>query len=267
MNKKIRKIIDGVREKKPLVHCITNPISINLCANGILAVGAQPIMAEHPSEAEEITSASDALLLNLGNITDVRMVSMMISAQTAIKSGIPTVLDAVGVSCSSLRHRFANKLISENQMSVIKGNYSEIVALNDADSKTRGVDTEIFDENVVLESAMRLSEKTNATVVASGKTDIIAEKSRIFRVKNGTPKLSLITGSGCLLGALTACYASFSSPTEGAVSACAVLGICGEIAEKAEGNGSFQAELLDALCNFNGTFAEKYMKTEEKYYA
>ena len=118
-------------DKNPLIHCITNPISINQCANGVLAVGAIPIMAEHPLEAAEITQAADALVLNLANITDVRMQSMKISAQTAQKNNIPFIIDAVGVACSALRRNFVNGFLKEFKPAAIKGNYSEIYALYD----------------------------------------------------------------------------------------------------------------------------------------
>ena len=111
MREKIHKIRADIIRKKPLIHCITNPISINQCANAILAVGARPIMAEHPGEAAEITETAQALLLNLGNITDVRMKSMAISAAAAADRGIPFVLDAVGIACSQLRKNYITELL------------------------------------------------------------------------------------------------------------------------------------------------------------
>ena len=114
-----------------LIHCITNPISINQVANTILALGARPVMAEHPAEAEEITSTASSLLLNLGNITDVRMQSMKISLKTANDKGIPVTLDVCGAACSSLRRAYIKELLSKGSLTVIKGNYSEILALTD----------------------------------------------------------------------------------------------------------------------------------------
>ena len=137
-------IVNSVREKKPLVHCITNPISINQCANAVLAVGAKPIMAEHPKEVEEITNVADALVLNLGNITDARMESMLISAKTASENNIPFVVDAVGISCSALRRDYIKRII-KYKPKVIKGNYSEIKALYDSEYKSAGVDADFED--------------------------------------------------------------------------------------------------------------------------
>ena len=122
----INDIRKKTRNKKPVVHCITNPISINLCANGVLAVGAKPIMAEHPLEVAEITKTADVLVLNLGNITDARIRSIKISAKIAHEHNIPFVIDAVGVACSQLRRNLIRELLKEIKPTAIKGNYSEI---------------------------------------------------------------------------------------------------------------------------------------------
>ena len=110
--RKLNEIRAAVRDRRPLIHCITNPISINQCANAVLAAGARPIMAEHPAEVKEITESADALVLNLGNITDVRMESMEIALRAAKEKGIPVVLDAVGTACSGLRRKFAARLLA-----------------------------------------------------------------------------------------------------------------------------------------------------------
>ena len=138
----IHSIRSKVKECHPLIHCITNPISIHQCANAILAVGARPMMAEHPKEVREITESADALLLNLGNITDARMESMMISTKAAKQKGIPIVLDAVGVACSTLRRSFARELLKTVSPTVIKGNYSEISALYHEKYHSVGVDAD-----------------------------------------------------------------------------------------------------------------------------
>ena len=132
----------AVRERSSLIHCITNPISINQCANAILAVGGRPIMAEHPREVSEITATAGALMLNLGNITDVRMEAMRLSARTAAEHGTPILLDAVGVACSKLRRDYACGLLEGVTPAVIKGNYSEINALYQESYRASGVDAD-----------------------------------------------------------------------------------------------------------------------------
>jgi len=136
----IKKLRETLRKRRPLIHCITNPISINQCANAILAVGARPMMAEHPAEAPVITANAGAVLLNLGNFTDVRKESMRLSAKEAKKRDIPFVLDVCGAACLSNRREYALSFMPETPPSVIKGNYSEIMALVDPGYNASGVD-------------------------------------------------------------------------------------------------------------------------------
>ena len=140
MSERISQMLCTLREADPLIHAITNPISITQCANAVLALGARPIMAEHPREVEEITATAAALLFNLGNITDVRMEAMERSAGAARKNGVPVVLDAVGVACSRLRRDYANRLLEHFPPAVLKGNYAEINALARPDYTASGVD-------------------------------------------------------------------------------------------------------------------------------
>ncbi len=127
----IAEIRKYTKEAAPLIHCITNPISIHDCANIILAAGARPIMAEHPAEVAEITAVASALMLNLGNITDARIESIQRALKEANRRKIPVLLDLVGVTCSSLRREFARKLLTDGRFAVIKGNISEILAAAD----------------------------------------------------------------------------------------------------------------------------------------
>ena len=244
----LNKILGCVRERKPLIHCITNPISINQCANTILAVGGRPIMAEHPDEVAEITETSQALMLNLGNITDARMKSMLISAEVAKKREIPFILDLVGIACSSLRRSFALELIERSRPSVLKGNYSEIKALYDMAYTSSGVDADATLDAEGIESiAMELANKYNTIILASGKIDIVTDGQRVVQMKNGTEQLADVTGTGCMLGALCGCFLAASPNIYAAVCACAVLGICGESAVTDKGSGTFMVNLMDKL--------------------
>ena len=248
----------AVRERSSLIHCITNPISINQCANAILAVGGRPIMAEHPREVSEITATAGALMLNLGNITDVRMEAMRLSARTAAEHGTPILLDAVGVACSRLRRDYACGLMEAVTPAVIKGNYSEINALYQERYRASGVDAD-----AVERAAAALARTRRTVVLASGKVDIVTDGTRLIRVRNGTPQLSCVTGTGCMLGALTAAYLSAASGLDAAVTACAVLGVCGQLAETERGSGSFMVGLLDALSTLQDAELERYMDLEE----
>ncbi|MDO4711695.1 MAG: hydroxyethylthiazole kinase [Peptostreptococcaceae bacterium] len=259
-----RALCDGRRrtkENRPLIHCITNPISIKGCANIVLAVGASPIMAEHPLEVEEITQKSDALALNLGNITDARIGSMQIAAKAASREGIPIILDLVGVGASKLRLDLAKKMIDSSAFSVLKGNMSEIKAMLDLDSHAVGIDAGAADKvdpgnmNESIAIVRSLAEKTGAVVVATGKYDIVSDDRQSFVAKNGTAMLSNITGTGCMLTALIAAYLPSSDPIDAALLGCLVMGISGELAEQKIrsaspaplGSASFETALIDSV--------------------
>lgn len=261
---RLNEIRKAVREKHPLIHCITNPISINQCANAILAAGARPVMAEHPTEAEEITESAAALLLNTGNITDVRMVSMEISLQAAAREGIPVVLDAVGTACSGLRRGFVLQLLETAAPAVLKGNYSEIYALYHAAYHSSGVDADGgLDEDTVLDAARELAKRYGMAVLASGKTDIVTDGVKTARIKNGTPQLATVTGTGCMLGALCGVFLSACPGMDAASAACVVLGVCGQLAETEKGSGTFMVNLLDALSSVTDEQLENNMNAEE----
>ena len=263
----INNIRQFTKDKNPLIHCITNPISINQCANGILAVGARPMMAEHPQEVEEITQEADALVLNMGNITDARMQSIRLSASTAQKHNIPFIIDAVGISGSRLRRDFINDFLKSFTPTAIKGNYSEIYGLYNESYSSAGVDA---DETLTLENvsktAVKLAEKYNTMVLASGKTDIVTDGKTIVYINNGTPQLAKITGTGCLLGVLCGCYLSVDKTVSALITACAVLGICGQLSETVKGNGTFLVNLMDNLSVVTDSQIAQLLKIEVKTY-
>lgn len=264
----ISKSINDIRCKlktlNPLVHCITNPISINQCANTILCVGAKPIMAEHPDEVKEITKTADSLMLNLGNITDTRMKSMEISLKTANENNIPSVIDLVGIACSDLRRNFAYSLLKKYSATVIKGNYSEINALLNSDYKSLGVDNDYkLDFEETVECAVNLARKYNCIILASGKTDIVTDGKKTIYINNGTPQLASVTGTGCMLGALCASFLSVDRSIDAVSYACAVLGIAGELSVTENKNGTFMVNLMDNLSSILDYDVEKHIKTEE----
>ena len=260
---RIREIRKEIKTNRPLIHCITNPISINACANAVLAVGARPVMAEHPEEVSAITETAAALMINLGNITDARMGSMAISARVASKKHIPAVLDLVGIACSRFRRDFAKKLIKENTPNILKGNYSEILALYDENYESSGVDAEAsLDNENILKAAVLLAKKNGSTILASGKTDIITDGSKAVFVNNGTVQMARITGTGCMLGAIAASFASVSDSFEAAVSAAVFFGICGENSA-ADGTGTFMIRLYDSISLISDTDIQNQMKAEE----
>ena len=248
MNKSMIAAKQAVQDNNPLIHCLTNHITSYVCANSILAIGAQPIMAEHPNEVAGITAGANALLLNLGNISNTRMEAMRISAAMATKKNIPIVLDAVGVSCSKLRLDFAKELLQNFSLSIIKGNASEISALLTGTCTARGVDA-----NAVVapgdEDLSVFAQRQQCTVLMSGAIDIITDGKAITHIENGHPLLSRICGTGCMLGALAATLCSYASPFVAAITGTVLLGIAGEQAATNAliGTGTFLTNVLDQL--------------------
>ena len=258
----------NVKTEKPLIHCITNHISINDCANVVLAVGAKPIMAEHPAEVSEITASSKALAVNLGNITDIRMKSILISGKTALKKSIPSIIDIVGVACSNLRLDFTKKFILECHPNVIKGNMSELKALCGLESGAKGIDVGekdvVTDHTIANNIAMlkSLSSDTGSVIVATGVVDIITDGTDTYLIKNGCEMLSMITGTGCMLNVLAAAFISNKNIIGGTVLATALMGICGELSHNMEGTGKFRTTLLDSIFSISDyKFKEKIRYT------
>ncbi|NFS35783.1 hydroxyethylthiazole kinase [Clostridium botulinum] len=263
---KLLQIRQSVKLKKPLIHYITNPISINDCANMILAVGAKPIMAEHPLEVSEITAVSKSLGVNLGNITDNRMKSMLICGKVAFENKIPQIIDVVGVGCSRLRLEYAKKIILECKPNVIKGNISEIKAICNIKSNAIGIDVGIsdiateknIDENI--EMMKELSLKTGSIIVATGETDIITDGFNTYLITNGCEMLSMLTGTGCMLTAIIATYISSHDILEGTILATILMGICGELSQHVKGTGSFKTELIDSIFNISDDIITERIK-------
>ena len=264
MQQAIRNIRNTVRDQQPLIHCITNPISINQCANAILAIGARPMMAEHPEEVAEITRTAQSLMLNLGNITDARMESILISAETAKEQRIPFLLDAVGIACSTLRREYVKELLNAAAPTVIKGNYSEIQALFRDSYHSSGVDADSrLDIRTIDHAAISLACSHKTVILASGKVDVVTDGNRLCHIHNGIPQLSQITGTGCLQGALCATYLSAKPSLDAVITGCVVLGISGELAQTDRGTGTFLCNLMDSLSTLTDADLKEKMKLEE----
>lgn len=262
--------IDAVRSGKPLVHCITNYVTVNDCANALLAVGGAPVMADDEAEAADIAGIANALVINIGTLNARTIRSMKIAGKAAAAKKIPVVLDPVGAGASRLRTDTALELIAEIPFTVIRGNVSEIRTLVSGTGSTRGVDASASDLSEygissVLADARALSEKTGAVVAVTGATDVIAFKETAYAVDNGHIMLTEITGSGCMLSAITGAFAGAmpENPAEAVAAAFCTMGLSGEIAAKASkklGIGSFHTALIDALYRMDRRTLEKGMK-------
>lgn len=256
----MKNLWNRIREAAPLIHGITNYVTINDVANVLLACGASPIMAEAPQEAAEICAGCDGLLLNLGMPRPDKLEAMILAGREANRLKIPVVLDPVGVGASVYRMDSVSRLLREVSFSVIRGNLSEIQTLC-RNTSSRGVDAcreEGTTEDALLGLAKELAHQTRAIIALTGPTDVITDGDRTYSVYNGCPMLSKITGSGCMLSALTAACvaASPQDPLMATVTAVTAMGVCGETAAnrmtEQDGNGSFRVYLLDAVFRLTG---------------
>ena len=258
-------ILTYIQQEAPLIHCITNPISINDCANILLAIGARPIMAEHPEEVAEITAIAKGLALNLGNITNARMASMKISAGVAKDKGIPFVLDLVGLSCSRLRQKYAKELLQTAVPDIIKGNISELRTLLGLPT-TPGMGIEAGQKEMVTkENALEYAKlfqkqarEYHTVLLATGPIDLVVSSEEAYIIANGSNALASITGTGCMNNVLAgACLAGVhgissqaTNNTLAAILSCLLLGIAGENIQDIylnQGPGSFHYSLMDSI--------------------
>ena len=251
MSKSWSKITDehlrNVRFKHPLVHNITNFVAMNISANILLSQGAQPVMAHARNEVEDMVSIADALVLNIGTLTDEWVESMILAGKKANELGIPVVLDPVGAGATPLRTAKTEDILSEVAVTVIRGNASEIDAVAGS-SGTRGVDSTRAVDSVV-ETASRIARKFDCVVAVSGEHDLIVDGDRSVRVANGRPIMASVTGLGCGLSATVAAFVGANmNRFDATVAAFGFYDIAGEIAfEKSPYPGGFQTAFIDAL--------------------
>ncbi len=260
----IYKSIEAIRRQAPVVHNITNYVVMNNTANALLAIGASPVMAHAPEEVEEMVNIASALVINIGTLSERWICSMFKAVTQARKNGTPVILDPVGVGATSYRTKTARDLIANNSATIIRGNASEIMALYDDKTKTKGVDSAASSDNAIA-AAQKLSEKYNSVVCVSGETDYIVRGKNIVRINNGHPMMTRVTGLGCTASAICGAFAAVEKDFVAAtVKAMAVMGIAGEIAaEKAVGPGSMQMHFLDYLYRLSEADITSHLKIEE----
>jgi len=237
-----------IREQSPLIHNITNYVVMNSTANALLAIGAAPVMAHAPEEVEDIVGLASALVINIGTLSRPWIESMRQAMLAARRRGIPTVLDPVGAGASRLRTQTCLELLAAAPATIVRGNASEIRALQVSGASTRGVDSRDSAE-AALAAGRELGAATGAVVSISGPVDLIVRGLEVIEVANGHPLMPRVTGLGCAASALTGAFAAVNpDPLAAAAHAMAVMGLCGErAAERSEGPGSFHVAFLDAL--------------------
>ncbi len=266
--------LENVRNSVPLIHNITNYVTVNDVANVLLACGASPIMADDEGEVEEITAICSGLNINIGTLNSRTIPSMLKAGKAAQALNHPVVLDPVGAGASALRTETARRLIREIRFTIVRGNMSEIKTLAAGSGNTRGVDASVEDvvteEN--LESAIAfvkdLSARDGSIVAVTGAIDLVADAERCYVIRNGRPEMGKVTGTGCQLSALTAAYAAANPGNclEAAAAAVCLMGLAGEIGfsrmAPGDGNAAYRSRMIDAIYNMDGRTLERGAKYE-----
>ena len=242
------KNLERIREKRPLIHNITNFVVMNFTANVLISTGASPVMAHALNEVEEMVGFADALVLNIGTLTDDWIVSMILAGKKASNRETPVILDPVGSGATVFRTNSAKQIIDEVDVTVIRGNASEILSLRTENSKTKGVDA-IHSVDDAADTALKLAKELDTTLAITGPIDLVTDGNRIVRVHNGHPLMGRITGTGCAATALIGAFLSVNKdPLVASAAALSFFGLAGEMAaEKASAPGSYMVALIDSL--------------------
>lgn len=255
------KNLNNVREKSPLVHNITNYVVMNNTANALLSIGASPVMAHAVEEVEDMIKIASVLVINIGTLSPRWVEAMILAAKAAKAKGIPIIIDPVGAGATPYRNEVCAKLLETANPSVIRGNASEIMAMENAAIKTKGVDSSQSSDSA-MDSAKNLAKKYKCIVSISGKTDHLTDGENVISLEGGSDMMPKVTGLGCTATALTGAFVAVNNNTlEAAASAMAVMGIAAEMAEEeAAGPGTLQLHMLDAFYNMNEDDVKKYLK-------
>ena len=254
-------MLENVRRLSPLIHNITNYVTVNDCANVLLACGASPIMADDEGEVGEITTICGGLNINIGTLNSRTVKSMLLAGKRANELNHPVVLDPVGAGASNMRTQTALKLLKEVQFTVIRGNISEIKTIAVGSGKTNGVDADISDKvsdsnlDSTVNWAKAFASKTQAVIAITGAIDIVTDSENAYCIRNGHPMMSSITGTGCQLSAMTAAFvtANPNHPLEATAAAVCAMGLAGQIAHERlspmDGNATYRNYIIDAIYN------------------
>ena len=271
-----RQLLENVRNTTPLVHNITNYVTVNDCANILLACGASPIMADDPEEVEDIQTICGGLNINIGTLNKSTIPAMFAAGAKANSCGHPVILDPVGTGASRLRTDTANKLLEQLRFTVIRGNVSENKMMALGAGTTKGVDANVGDAvtDATLDSAIafakQFAEKTGAVVAITGAIDIVADAHKAYVLRNGHPMMSRVTGTGCMLTAMIAAYlvANPDHPLEASAAAVCAMGVCGERAHQRlterDGNATYRNFLIDEVYGLTGDILDREAICDER---
>lgn len=271
-------LLSQVRACTPLVHFMTNYVTVNDCANITLACGGSPVMADEISEVEQITALCSALVINIGTANDRTLTAMLRAGRRANERGLPILLDPVGAGASEFRNNAVLELLREINFTAIKGNISEIKFLSHGIASTQGVDaaeTDLIQEETLREAALfsqKLSLMTGSIITITGPIDIVADREAAYAIRNGHSMMSKVTGTGCMSGAVTACFlgANPERPLDAVVASTGAMGLCGELAyEKLlsldGGTGMYRTLLIDAMSGLTDERLQDRLQTQRLF--
>ncbi|MFI5344420.1 MAG: hydroxyethylthiazole kinase [Chlamydiales bacterium] len=255
--------IQTIRKFSPLIHNITNYVVMEQTANSLLAIGASPVMAHALEEVEEMAMKASSLVLNMGTLSSSWVEAMLLALKMANHRGIPIAFDPVGVGATPYRTQTAKSILNHGTITVIRGNASEIVALNGDHNQIKGVDS-LLDPSNYVEKAKAVANENRCIVSMSGETDVVTNGESVFFVHNGHPLMTKVTGMGCTATALIGAFLSINpDPLLSSVHAAILMGIVGEIAaENSNGPGSFKASFADILYTVSLNAIKKRMRVE-----
>jgi hydroxyethylthiazole kinase len=254
-------LLDRVRRQKPVVHHLTNWVTIYDCAQVVKILGASPVMAHAPEEVAEMAQIASALVLNIGTLTIGMVEAMKLAARSANQKGIPVVLDACGAGATALRDSKCLELLSEARIDLIKGNASEVARISGENVKTRGVDAVDVGGDLVL-LAQRLAVQRKAAVVITGKVDIATDGKATYLVENGHPMMTHVVGTGCMAASIIGAFAAVEHNLSlAAASALACYGIAAELAaDQSPGPAAFKDRLFDSLYSLDKATVDQRQK-------
>lgn len=266
--------LENVRKNVPLVHNITNYVTVNDVANVLLASGGSPIMSDEPEDVEDITSICGGLNINIGTLNQQTIKGMFAAGRKAAELGHPILLDPVGAGASKLRTETAVKLMDEIKFTVIRGNISEIKTLALGSGTTKGVDADVADavSDETLDSAVRFvkefAKKADTIIAITGAIDLVSDGDKCYVIRNGRPEMGRITGTGCQLSGLTTAFvvANPDNKLEAVAAAVCTMGLAGEIGwsrmQEGDGNSTYRNRIIDAIFNMDGETLNKGAKYE-----
>lgn len=258
-------LLSAVRSERPLIHHITNSVTINDCANVAIATGAAPVMAEAPEEVAEMVGAAGALVLNIGTLSAVQVEAMLIAGRRANELGIPVILDPVGAGATTFRTETVHRLLDALDIAVLKGNAGEIGVLAGTGGSVRGVDSGGVTGDPV-ETARECARLTGTVVSMTGAVDVVTDEKRVFLVRNGVPAMERLSGTGCMASSVTAAFVAVAD--DYAVASAAALAALGRAGERAaacaRGPYSFRTALFDEVAGLTADDLARYARIEEQ---